>query len=826
MKRTYSIELLILSVLGCVYFALHAPILPTTGYSPPTLDLRPIASLLSDTSVRPIGLEHERLAGAILPIRIGLQRYGHIPMWNSYLSSGVPLANNAFNYFFNPFHSLPVLILGGVTGSKMAIFIALLIAAYSMWTLGFAVGLGAIARVTVGLLYMLNGSIAAKFGAGHFQLACSLAWPPLVLAALWWTLHSPKRIAPVAVGISFALLFYAGNIYYVLHTTICCLVVIALHVIERNQGRWHFRRDRLQRAVLAGVFAFGLTALQFFPIWQTRDFVTHEQQEINADGTLMNNYDFGQSITNLIRPWQEWAQNHPTTLFDAVDYAYVGNVGFVLIVLAIAAYIVQRLFLKSRPASSKTYSRTITAALILALLMMLWAGGQVQPFPWLYAHIPLLAEFRFLGRALAISALWWILLAGIALDVLWNMLREYSAVHVTLKRCVHWRLIGASIMATCAWTYLFIYSASNGPDRIAMVLRNVSWWQQLDTLRYTSLPDALRGLIQMLVVIAIVDWLLVVIQNLLQIYLHKQQFHMSYLATHIVQITLLGGITVGILNVMTANTPALQFSNEGVPFDTIYDDIRRADPTAPFPSVSLPFSPFTFGAYEHEVRVWSLNEGWSPAAPPKPTLLMSRFSNFPRWLIAERSVDGTLRDVRVQQFIQSIGYELRACYVTDTTMQLSNCSVRKAGFGLYEFPQALPYAFIVSDPVLTNNPTSLHADQVKPADVLLYQQDSMVIHAADTLTDFYKHYLVVQEANFPGWQVTIDGVAVQPITVPTYFIGEQTLGLIAVPTEKGDHTYALRFDPPGLSTGILVFFGTLILILVYLTYRPKQKSPA
>src|SRR5262249_48318365 len=140
MKRSFSIELLIITVLGVIYLALHAPSLPSTDFSPPSLDLHSAASLLTDPSIHPVGLEHERLAGTILPIRIGLQRYGHIPMWNSLLSSGVPLANNAFSYFFNPFHSLPILILGGVTGSKVAILIALLIAGYSMWAFGLALG--------------------------------------------------------------------------------------------------------------------------------------------------------------------------------------------------------------------------------------------------------------------------------------------------------------------------------------------------------------------------------------------------------------------------------------------------------------------------------------------------------------------------------------------------------------------------------------------------------------------------------------------------------------------------------------------------------------
>lgn len=694
-------------------------------------------SLLTDTSIRPLGLEHERLAGVIVPIQVGLQRYGHIPYWNSYLSNGVPLINNAFSYLFNPFHSLPVLILGGVTGSKLAILIALLIAGYNMWAFALAVGLGTVARITTAALYMLNGSLIAKFGAGHFQLACSLAWPPLVFATLWWTLHSPKRLAPVTVGISFALLFYAGNIYYVLHTAICCIVIVALHLIQRTESRWQFQWDRLLRVSIAALMAFGLSALQFFPVWQTRDFVTHAQQNINPDGTLSSSYNLSQSIANLTQPYAYWALHHPTSMYDAVDYAYIGNLVLALILLATALYITRRLLRK--PRTTKPYGIAILSALILALLMMLWAGGQVQPFPWLYANIPLLAQFRFLGRALAIAALWWILLGGIALDTLWHTVNAYRL----SNKC---------------------------------------------SLTLNSKP-------------ALASWLAIA-----------------------AQVALLGIIVLGIWDTITVNTPTLQFSVGAIPFDTIYDDIRRADPATPVPAISLPSSSFTFGAYEHQVRIWSLNEGWSPAAPPKSALIMNRLSNPPRWLIAERNQDGILQDTRVNTVIASIGYELRACYVADKIMQLSNCSVHKAGFNLYEFPQSLPYAFVVSDPILTNNPTNLHADQVTAADIVEYRQDTIVIRVNDQATDFDKHYLVLQEANFPGWQAAIDSIPVQTITVPTYFSGQQTLGLIALPTQRGDHTYTLHFEPPGLSIGILVFCATLVLIGVYLTYRTKQKS--
>jgi len=825
MKRTLGIELLIITIVGIIYFLLHAPTLPTSEYSPPALDLRSITSLISDPSIRPIGTEHERLAGVIVPIQVGLQRYGHIPLWSSYLGNGVPLINNAFNYLFNPFHSLPILILGGVTGSKIATIIALLIAGYSMWAFGLAIGLGALARVTIGLLYMMSGGIAAKFGAGHFQLACSLAWPPLVLATLWWTLHTSKRRAPILFGISFALLLYAGNIYYVLHTAICCVVIIALHLIERTQGRLHFRYDRVRRAVIAGIFAFGLAALQFFPVWQIRDFVTHDQQIIHADGTLDNNYDFGQAFNNLAQEWLIWGLHHPLHLMDAVDYAYVGNIVFVLILLAFALQIIHRPFRKRPLLWKKHYTRAICAALILTFLMMLWAGGQTQPFPWLYSHIPLLAQFRYLGRTLAIAGLWWILLAGIALDMLWNWLYELANNHTIQEIFSSKRLIAAYVLAVLIWLYMVIYSASLSPDRIAMVMRNISLWVLLDGFRYTSLIDALSGLVQILLAVTVLDFLIRLVQQFITAIRHKQKFMAMEFVIKGSRIALLGGVAFGILNVMAANKDAFQYSIGNVPFDTIYDDIRRLDPNTPFPSVALPFSPFTFGAYEHEIRVWSLNEGWSPAAP-KPVVSMGPFSNPPRWLITERNSDGTVRPSNIHQFIESAGYQLHTCYIADGIMRQQDCSVRKSGFSLYELPQALPYAFVVSERELTTTPYAVYRDQVKPADVLLYQQDNIVIHASATWPYFDKYYLVLQEANFPGWQVTVDGVPVQPLTVPTYFVGNQTLGLIAIPAEQGSHTYTLRFEPPGLSTGILVFLGTLVVILAYLKLTHKQKSPA
>jgi hypothetical protein len=286
-------ELAAITLLAILFICLSVP--APENYVPDGLETASVQRALFDPLYRQSGLEHERLAGVLLPIKIGLQRYGHIPMWNPYSSIGEPVINNAFSYLFNPFHSLPVLLPDSFAqGTKIATFIALLIAGYNMWALACIIGVGPVGRMVAGALYLMNGSIAGKFYAGHFQLALSLAWPPLVLAALWWTLRSKNRLAPVAFALAFALLFFAGNIYYVLHTLICAALIIAVHLLERkpptvsddNTGTTHYRLfrnqnfairwDRLRRVGIAFAFAFGLAAIQFFPVWLTRDYVNHD----------------------------------------------------------------------------------------------------------------------------------------------------------------------------------------------------------------------------------------------------------------------------------------------------------------------------------------------------------------------------------------------------------------------------------------------------------------------------------------------------------------------------------------------------------------------
>src|SRR5215470_15630203 len=85
-----------------------------------------------------------------------------------------------------------------------------------------------------------------------------------------------------------------------------------------------------------------------------------------------------------------------------------------------------------------------------------------------------------------------------------------------------------------------------------------------------------------------------------------------------------------------------------------------------------------------------------------------------------------------------------------------------------------------------------------------------------TNADDQSDYLIVQETNFPGWQVTIDGVPASVKTIRTAYDGIHDGRFIAIMMSPGQHIYVLHFDPPGLTLGVLFFVITLIAIAIYL----------
>lgn len=661
-----------------------------------------------DPGFRIQGIEHERLSGILIPVEMGLglseraPGIGHLPAWNPYLGTGTPLLNNAFLYLYNPFMSLPVLLMGAVQGAKIALIINLLLAGLNMWALARAIGLGRLARVTTAVLYLMSGGILSRFHSGHFQLGLSLVWLPLVFAGLWWTLHTTDRRAPVLMAVAFALLFFSGNIYYTLHALVCCTVMTLICVVgERlNPSRV------IRRVLIAALLTLGLTAIQLIPIWLVRDYVTHQPVDFSPDtGQIASQYSLGQSLANLTIPWESWQalQNPPLNLIASVDYAYIGILPFALIAGLIFVGIGR-------------FRLIAVIAMLLAIIMMIWGAGQTVIVNELYRRIRLLAEFRYVGRANAVAALWWIVLAGIALDQFWHALKR--------QKIGKWAI------------------------RIVLVL--LALFAAIDTLRVN------HALIEL-------------------------------------------------------NRPVYSF---GSLYAATYG--TGTDLTTPFPSILEPHGPSTYDAYYSRIRTWGLNEGWTPrpvANDPIPAEA-PKLPSLPQWaIVSTEYVRGGTYEL-ARQFVEQHNGELVQCISRDR-QAADPCDLETApGSILYRIPAALPYAFAADAQTLQSRADTLIPQNVQPVTSVDHRMDTITIHAT---APGEGHYLIVQEAHFPGWHAQIDGTSIETVTVGARVPNGPFTSFIGIPMQPGAHEYTLRYETPGFGIGAIISLLSVVMLVGYIS---------
>jgi hypothetical protein len=805
LRHSITRELCVLTLLWGVFVA---------TFTYPTLS--PARSAL-DADWSGGGIEYERLAGNIIPFEIGLTRYEHIPMWNPYMNTGIPTLGDAFNYLFNPFFSLPPLLFGAIQGVKISMAIALLIAAWSAWALAKSMGIGTVGRITAGVLYMASGGIAGKFNPGHVQLAVSLCWAPLVLAGMWWTLRTKNHFAPVLMAVAFALMFYSGNIYYTLHTLICAAVMTLLHLADRIDGRWQFRFDRVRRVLIGGAFAFGLSALQFMPVWVVRDRVDHFENP-----QLEGRYSLEVAALNFIYPYPAWGVferpdiSNPILLVG-VDYSYIGLVPFLLIGMGAAA-------LMSERARKHISTRAGLAAFILAVIMLTWGAGQSSVIQWLYTNIPLLAEFRYVGRAHAIAGLWFIILAAFSLDALWQMLsidERFAAYSRT-------RLIRILTIGVILWAAYTFYSAQDETTRFDIVRNNRELFERLEYVRFMSMKDAADGLWFVVLAFPLFDTALMAVTHFFRrAWGQRRGLGIRSYIVRLAQITLMFLACVAFSDVITTNSGLYWYTQRFADYLSLYQHIRAVDPNNPFPDLNEPETQMSmFQSYYNEVRNRGLNEGWTPLQVPGVFIMGEGLgtNDLARWIISF-----SINTPHTQDY----NYELQQCARTEGGEDVKPNPVTPCNFygdvigALHVRPQALPYAFIAPAYMLIDRADELTPQTIDNPLRIIHEQDTITIEAVMPppldatllLPNLPEYYLVVQETNFPGWQVFIDDVPIETISIHRF---------VGIPMQQGEHTYTMRYQPPGFALGVVVFLVSVICVGFYLhsNKRRSESTPA
>jgi 4-amino-4-deoxy-L-arabinose transferase-like glycosyltransferase len=409
-----------------------------------------------------------------------LRRFGEFPLWNSYFRTGQPFVADPFMHIFNPFTSVPVLLLDVVNGFKVAVFLSFLIAAIGQWSLGRALGFSRSVRLWSAVLYALNGQAVARFIQGSYLFIFGYAWLPLILTGIVMSLRTRKARYYVLTVISLAMLFFSGNTYYSYYmaATLILFTVIAFFFTNRERIlglNWR----AIKPLLLIGILAVGMSAVQLLP---TLEFWPHIQTP--GDPNLETSQPLSEAITN----WISTSTDRPEalkTLPPEEFYGYIGIIPFLAAIFALGAF-------------WQGWRRKEILSLVgLFILATIWICVRYTPLGSIYSQTPLLFQFRYPSRYMIFGSLAIINLGGIGLTWLMNLTGRWRS---NLETEGTNQLAGdtGKLILTVLIMVMF-FSAANVfmvnqrfivlPNRYLEADRILEWLQDYDaTPNYVSIP--------------------------------------------------------------------------------------------------------------------------------------------------------------------------------------------------------------------------------------------------------------------------------------------------------------------------------------------------
>ncbi|HMC81960.1 MAG TPA: YfhO family protein [Candidatus Polarisedimenticolia bacterium] len=359
---------------------------------------------------RDISLNHYPTRLYVTP----LLRSGHLPLWNPYISGGMPLAANPNNLIFHPitllFFFLPVPV-----AFQASILLQYFLAGWGMLLWARETGLSEEAALAGGLIYSFSGGMASC-GTFHNLLA-SWAWVPLALFALARHRRTGSRAALAGFASALAVQVLAGD-------PVAAGTTLFIGLLE---GLFDSRVARVSPARRMGalglgvLFAFGLALVQILP---AREMLTVS----------------GRAAGIPYPDASSWALQ-PARLLEWIIPSLYGNVT----ALKPSSYWGGLVFEKGYPFLLTVYFGAIPLLLALGSLArrrdrrvwVLWGatllcvvaalGTNAHLYPFLYRYAPLVASLRYPSRFLFPTFLFLSCLAALGLDHLGSEIREKRA---------------------------------------------------------------------------------------------------------------------------------------------------------------------------------------------------------------------------------------------------------------------------------------------------------------------------------------------------------------------------------------------------------------
>jgi hypothetical protein len=336
---------------------------------------------------------------------------GHLPLWNPYAFSGIPLLGDGQTAMFYPPNWL-FWLLPPIHALTVVVLLHFSIAGVGMWLYLRRLHFGWLAAFVAALAYMFNGFLVAR--VVHLSIMAGAALIPLIFWSVERLLQQRSRRAFVLAAVLVGVQALAGHPQVPIYTGVGLGVyLLTLTLLGwRRTRRW---QSMVPLATLAGIYLVGyaLAAIQLVP-WI--EFASFSPRAANAS------YEFVtfQSLTSFdwllfLFPYgygglrETWLQSGPA--WDLPVYlwerlAYVGLLPLALSIVGIADLRrlrnrAQRGDSASLPAQFQT-ERLIALIAVLVVLLLI-AAGSSTPFGRLVYLLPAIGKLRAYARAVALG---------------------------------------------------------------------------------------------------------------------------------------------------------------------------------------------------------------------------------------------------------------------------------------------------------------------------------------------------------------------------------------------------------------------------------------
>ncbi len=343
-----------------------------------------------------------------------VHKYGNLPMWNNYETSGTPFLANILSAMFYPLNFLFLVFPTDVVfGIKLIIDI--FIAGISIYLLARHLKLDKYSSFFSSIVFMFGGVFIGRINIGHEPAIDVIALVPLLFLLFLKTLENRSIKYGTFTGIVLGLQILAGYLQFAIYSAYLLGAYFVYDLIVSKEFK---RKDLFKRFSLIGVVFFTgflVSAFQFLPSLEFSKYSIQAGQPIDYE--LLTSDSSSYSVTpeytiSLLMP--DFFGSRTDNTYWASDQfeessAYFGILPLLLIPLAL-------LFRRNR---------YVIFFAIVAAAALLFSYGQYTPlFKYLHKIILFLDIVRNPARFLFLFALSASLLAGFGLNYLSDLLKS------------------------------------------------------------------------------------------------------------------------------------------------------------------------------------------------------------------------------------------------------------------------------------------------------------------------------------------------------------------------------------------------------------------